>query len=122
MEAGCQEFKSRILVHLDLLESELHRMKSDWELRQADASSGGYVFRENLNVFEEELSSVRRTRELIEAMDCSLYSKPRDFKARIISELEDIYDSSVLLRSGLAIILNMISHIDDETDTRSSNP
>jgi len=115
MKEKLELFKKHVLEQLDELERELERTKGDWEQRKGVFRDEGYVYKENLNIFEAELLSVKKTRQVIEQIDLSLCEEISDFKARVISELEDMYDSSVLLRSGIAIIIGLINRIADGT-------
>lgn len=50
--------------------------------------------------------------EIIEEIDISSFKTVKDFKATIISKLEDLYDQSVLMRSGLNLIIRNIYKVD----------
>jgi len=115
MEEKIRAFRNHILEALDELERELHRTKADWEEKKGVFHDEGYVYRENLLVFEEELTSVRRTREIITAMDASGFSEISDFRAEVIAVLEKTAKASVLLRSGIAIIVKLIKGMDNGT-------
>ncbi|MBE3131133.1 MAG: hypothetical protein IMZ54_10530 [Acidobacteria bacterium] len=115
MEEKIRAFREHILDSLDELERELHRTKADWEEKKGVFHDEGYVYRENLAVFEEELSAVRRTRDIITAMDASGFSEISEFRADVIATLERTAKASVLLRSGIAIIVRLIKLMDDGT-------
>ena len=115
MEEKIRAFRNHILEALDELERELHRTKADWEEKKGVFHDEGYVYRENLLVFEEELTGVRRTREIITAMDASGFSEISDFRAEVIAVLEKTAKASVLLRSGIAIIVKLIKGMDNGT-------
>jgi len=115
MEEKIRAFRNHILEALDELERELRRTKADWEEKKGVFHDEGYVYRENLLVFEEELTSVRRTREIITAMDASGFSEISDFRAEVIAVLEKTAKASVLLRSGIAIIVKLIKGMDNGT-------
>lgn len=115
MEEKIRAFRNHILEALDELERELHRTKADWEEKKGVFHDEGYVYRENLLVFEEELTGVRRTREIITAMDGSGFSEISDFRAEVIAVLEKTAKASVLLRSGIAIIVKLIKGMDNGT-------
>ena len=115
MKEKIRAFREHILESLDELERELHRTKADWEEKKGVFHDEGYVYRENLAVFEEELSAVRRTRDIITAMDASGFSEISEFRADVIATLERTAKASVLLRSGIAIIVRLIKLMDDGT-------
>ena len=115
MEEKIRAFRNHILEALDELERELRRTKADWEEKKGVFHDEGYVYRENLLVFEEELTGVRRTREIITAMDASGFSEISDFRAEVIAVLEKTAKASVLLRSGIAIIVKLIKGMDNGT-------
>jgi hypothetical protein len=115
MDEKIRTFRNHILEALDELERELHRTKADWEEKKGVFHDEGYVYRENLLVFEEELTGVRRTREIITAMDASGFSEIADFRAEVIAVLEKTAKASVLLRSGIAIIVKLIKGMDNGT-------
>jgi hypothetical protein len=115
MEEKIRAFRNHILEALDELERELHRTKADWEEKKGVFHDEGYVYRENLLVFEEELTGVRRTREIITAMDASGFSEISDFRAEVIAVLEKTAKASVLLRSGIAIIVKLLKGMDNGT-------
>jgi hypothetical protein len=115
MKEKIRAFREHILESLDELERELHRTKADWEEKKGVFHDEGYVYRENLAVFEEELTSVRHTREIITAMDASRFSEISAFRAEVIATLEKTAKASVLLRSGIAIIVRLVKLMDDGT-------
>jgi len=115
MEEKIRAFRNHILEALDELERELRRTKADWEEKKGVFHDEGYVYRENLLVFEEELTGVRRTREIITAMDASGFSEISDFRAEVIAVLEKTAKASVLLRSGIAIIVKLLKGMDNGT-------
>lgn len=115
MEEKIRVFRDHILEALDELERELHRTKTDWEEKKGVFHDEGYVYRENLVVFEEELSAVRRTREIFTAMDASRFSEISEFRTEVIATLEKTAKASMLLRSGIAIILQLIKRMDNGT-------
>lgn len=115
MEEKISAFRNHILEALNELEHELQRTKADWEQKKGVFHDEGYVYRENLMVFEEELTGVRRTREIITTMDASRFSEISEFRAEVIATLEKTAKASVLLRSGIAIIIKIIKGMDDGT-------
>lgn len=105
------EFRAHILDLLEKIENDIRRTKDDWENRRGVFHDGGYVYRENLTVFESELTSVGKVKELVASMDLTGYETVEDFKAHVTSELEDLYDQSILLRSGISIIIESIKRL-----------
>jgi hypothetical protein len=118
MEQKIRAFRDAIIGALDELERELHRTKADWEEKKGVFHDEGYVYRENLAVFEEELAGVARTREILLGMDMSGFRETADCRARVIEELKKTASSSMLLRSGIAIIIRMIERMSDEPSVR----
>jgi hypothetical protein len=118
MEQKIRAFRDHIIGALDELERELHRTKADWEEKKGVFHEEGYVYRENLVVFEEELAGVTRTREMLLAMDISSFQEITDYHARVVEELKKTAASSVLLRSGIAIIIRMVERMGDEAASR----
>ena len=118
MEEKIRAFRDHILEALDELERELHRTKADWEKSKGVFHEEGYVYRENLAVFEEELAAVERTRQLLLKMDISGFREITDYHARVIEELQKTAASSMLLRTGIALIIRMIRRMSDDPSLR----
>lgn len=118
MEQRILAFRGHIIGALDELERELHRTKADWEEKKGPFHEDGYVYRENLVVFEEELAAVVRTRQIILAMDISGYSEIADYRSRVIDELKAAAAASVLLRSGIALIIRLVERMGDDSASR----
>jgi hypothetical protein len=118
MEQKIRAFRDHIFGALDELERELHRTKVDWEEKKGVFHDEGYVYRENLVVFEEELAAVGRTREMLLAMDISEFREITEYRARVIEELKKTGASSVLLRSGIAIIIRLVERMGDDAASR----
>ncbi len=112
MEKKLESFLKHILVTLDKLEAELKKTERDWIERKGIFQKEGYVYRENMNVFDNELKSIAKTKELINNIDLKQFNTVDDFKAKVISELEDLYDQSILMRSGISLIINLINRVD----------
>ena len=115
MEKKLQAFLSHILSSLEKMESDLKRTRNEWIERKGVFQKEGYVYRENMNVFENELNSIRKTKEIINKIDLKIFDNVKDFKAKMISELEDLYDQSVLMRSGIGLIIKNINSVDEES-------
>ncbi|MCX7030261.1 MAG: hypothetical protein NTU62_09090 [Spirochaetes bacterium] len=111
MEKKRAAFMQRILEQIDELERELGRTRADWQERKGVFHDEGYVYRENLALLDEEVRGVHRTREALAGMDLSEFTEVDDLRARVISELEDRYDSSMHMRSGIAIIINLVRRL-----------
>ena len=105
METGTSVFMQRILEQVDELEREIGRSRADWERKKGTFHDEGYVYRENLALLDEELRGVRVTRSALAAMDVSAFATLAALKEKVIAELERRYRESVLMRSGIAIIL-----------------
>ncbi len=122
MEQKILAFRDHIIGALDELERELHRTKADWEQKKGPFHEDGYVYRENLVVFEEELAAVARTRRMILDMDISGYREISGYHARVIAELKKAAASAVLLavllRSGIALIIRLVERMADEAALR----
>lgn len=118
MEARIRAFRDHILGALDELERELHRTKADWEQKKGVFHEEGYVYRENLAVFSEELAAVDRTRTMIVSMDISRFTEIDDYRNWVIEELERAAAASMLLRSGIALIVRLIRGMDGEAAVR----
>jgi hypothetical protein len=118
MEARIRTFRDHILGALDELESELHRTKADWEQKKGVFHEEGYVYRENLAIFAEELAAVQRTRGMIVEMDISRFTEIAEYRDWVIAELERAASASMLLRSGIALIIRLIRGMDGEATVR----
>jgi hypothetical protein len=118
MEQRILAFRGHIIGALDELERELHRTKADWEEKKGPFHEDGYVYRENLVVFEEELAAVARTRQIILTMDISGYTEIADYRSRVIDELKAAAAASVLLRSGIALIVRLVERMGEDTTIR----
>jgi hypothetical protein len=108
MEKKCAAFMQRVLEQIDELERDLARTRTDWQERKGVFHDEGYVYRENLALFHEELRGVHLTREALAGLDLSSFTDVDALRARVISILEDRYRSFVLMRSGISIIINMV--------------
>jgi hypothetical protein len=98
----------RILEQVDELERDLARTRADWQERKGVFHDEGYVYRENLALFDLELRGVHLTREALAGVDLSTFTDVNALRERIIGVLEDRYRSFVLMRSGIAIIINLV--------------
>ena len=113
MEKKLLAFKDHVISLLNKIENDVGRTKNDWQERKGVFRDGGYVYKENLNVFANEIHSIQNITNLINTMDLSEYDTVADLKAHIISELEDLYDQAMLMRSGIAIIIHFIEELDE---------
>ena len=114
METKLQTYKDHVIELLDKMHGDVHGTKADWEKRKGVFKDGGYVYKENLNIFESEIHSVQKVKEMVLSMDISGYDTISDFKAHLISELEDLYDRSMHIRSGISIIIETIKRFDEK--------
>lgn len=117
MRTRLEIYKKQISELLDKIERDVANTKSEWEQRKGVFKDGGYVYKENLNVFEAEIHSIQRVKELVRSIDVAGYDTIYDFKAHIISELEDLYDRAVLMRSGISIVIDTIKKFDVNIQT-----
>ena len=108
MEKKCAAFMQRILEQIDELERDLVRTRTDWQEHKGVFHDEGYVYRENLALFDEELRGVQLTRAALAGLDLSTFTDVDSLRARVIAVLEERYQSFVLMRSGIAIIINMV--------------
>lgn len=108
MEKKCAAFMQRILEQIDALERDLVRTRTDWQEHKGVFHDEGYVYRENLALFHEELRGVQLTRASLAGLDLSTFTDVDALRTRIIAILEDRYRSFVLMRSGITIIINMV--------------
>ncbi|NOY08262.1 MAG: hypothetical protein GXP33_05430 [Spirochaetes bacterium] len=113
MKKKLEVFKERIVKTLKDMEIDLIKTEKEWEQRKGVFKSKGYVYKENINVFNNELKSIKKTMEIIEEIDITGFKMIKDFKATMISKLEDLYDQSVLMRSGLNLIIRTIYKVDE---------
>ncbi len=115
MKDKLQSFKDYIIRILNELESDLRKNEIDWIEKRGVFKNEGYVYKENINVFQNEIKSIQKMREVIEEIDISQFTNVTDFKAKIISELEDLYDQSVLMRSGLNLVIKHLHKISEDS-------
>ena len=115
MEKKLKSFKEHIISTLREVENDLKKNQKEWEESKGVFKNKGYVYKENINVFKNELKSITKTREIIEGIDTSKYDNAKDFKATIISKLEDLYDQSVLMRSGINLVMRNINRVDEKS-------
>jgi hypothetical protein len=108
MEKKCAAFMRRVFEQIDELERDLARTRRDWQERKGVFHDEGYVYRENLALLDEELRGVHLTREALAALDLTSFSDVDALRTNVISVLEERYRSFVLMRSGIAIIINMV--------------
>ena len=108
MERKCAAFMQRVLEQIDELERDLARTRTDWQERKGVFHDEGYVYRENLALLDEELRGVHLTRAALAGFDLSSFCDVDELRAQVISVLEERYRSFVLMRSGIAIIINMV--------------
>lgn len=108
METEAATFMQRILEQVDELEREIGRSRADWQQKKGTFHDEGYVYRENLALLDEELRGVHVTRAALAAMDVSSITSLAALKEKVIAELERRYRESVLMRSGIAIILGLV--------------
>lgn len=106
-------FRNHVLELLEKIEHDIGKTKRDWQEEKGVFGDGGYVYKENLNIFESEIHSIQKVKSLINELDLSEYDTVADLKAHLISELEDVYDQSVLMRSGIAIIIHFLEALDE---------
>jgi hypothetical protein len=111
METMCAAFMQRVLEQIDELERDLERTRADWQERKGVFHDEGYVYRENLALLDVELRGVRSTRTALADFDLSSFTDVDELRAQIIAELEKRYRSFVLMRSGIAIILNLVRRL-----------
>ncbi|RKX81989.1 MAG: hypothetical protein DRP57_10890 [Spirochaetes bacterium] len=115
MEKKLKSFKEHIISTLREVENDLKKNQREWEESKGVFKNKGYVYKENINVFKNELKSIAKTREIIEGIDISKYNNVKDFKATIISKLEDLYDQSILMRSGINLVMRNIYRVDEKS-------
>jgi hypothetical protein len=118
MQDAIRAFREQILCALDELERDLARTRADWEQKKGVFHDEGYVYRENLLVFDEELAAVQRTRRFLMGMDAEGFTKISEYHARVIEELEKAASASVLLRSGFAIIVKLVRGMSEDPSLR----
>ncbi len=115
MKEKLEAFKNYIIRILNEVEADLKKNEMEWIEKKGVFKNEGYVYKENINAFENEIKSVQKTREIIEKIDISAFDKVSDLKAKIISELEDLYDRSVLMRSGVNLVIKHITRLSESS-------
>jgi hypothetical protein len=108
METDCSEFLQRILDQVDELEREIGRARADWELKKGTFHDEGYVYRENLALLDEELRGVHLTRAALAAIDPAGFPDVDTLRHQVLDVLQQRYLTFVLMRSGIAIIMNLV--------------
>jgi hypothetical protein len=111
MEKMCAAFMQRVLEQIDELERDLARTRKDWQERKGVFHDEGYVYRENLALLDVELRGVHLTREALAGLDLSTFTDVDTLRAQVISVLQERYRSFVLMRSGIAIIINLVRRL-----------
>jgi hypothetical protein len=108
METDCAEFLRRILDQVDELEREIGRTRADWQEKKGTFHDEGYVYRENLALLDEELRGVHLTRAALAGIDPASFPDPEALRRKVLEALEERYHSFVLMRSGIAVIMNLV--------------
>ena len=114
MENKLKSFKEHIINTLREVEKDLKKTQREWKKSKGVFKSKGYVYKENIIVFKNELRSITKIMEIIEEINISKYKNAKDFKVTIISELKDLYDQSVLMRSGINLVIRNINLVDEK--------
>ncbi len=104
----CAAFLRRILDQVDELEHEIGRTRADWQEKKGTVHDEGYVYRENLALLDEELRGVHTTRAALAGIDPASFPDVDALRHRVLDVLEERYLTFVLMRSGIAIIMNLV--------------
>jgi len=94
-----------LIARMAVLEEEIRLAEALYKERHGDFH---YVTLENAALFERQLHSVHRLKELFQAADLEAFETTGEFKDFVLSSLQQLYDQRTLLRSGIRMIMECV--------------
>lgn len=104
------EYKNRLINKSNALIEEIEKEREEFENNypKTHVKSDGYVLRENVATFKEEIEAIKSFRQMVEKMDPESFNSVEEFKDKVLKELERMYQSYTLLRAGLRIVIECV--------------
>ncbi len=109
-KARIKHYKKRLINKMNALIEEINRDKEEFkrEYKKTHIKPDGYVLRENLTVFDEELEAVEHFKRWIENLDEGQYNEIDEFKNTVLKELKRMYDELTRLRAGIRMLMETV--------------
>lgn len=98
-------FRDLLLARMGVLEEEVRLSEALYKERHGDYS---IVTLENVALFERQARDIHRTREGLRAMDLEQFESVDAFKEAVLASLQKLYDSRVVLRAGLRMLMECV--------------
>jgi hypothetical protein len=104
--------RETIARYRDLLAARLALLEEEVRLAEARYKEGHgefrYVTLENVAVFEREVSSIRTVKNRLAAVDLEKFESVEEFKEAALAQLQELYDSRILLRAGIRMVMECL--------------
>jgi len=92
-------------ARMGVLEEEVRLAEALYRERHGDFH---YVTLENTAIFELQLMAVRRIRTQFHEMEIEQFVTIEEFKEFVLASLQDLYESRVILRSGVRMLIECV--------------
>ena len=109
-EERIKHYKKRLMNKMNALIEEIKKDREEFkrEYKKTHIKPDGYVLRENLTVFDEELEAVQHFKKWIENQDESKYNEINEFKNVVLKELKRMYEELTRLRAGIRMLMETV--------------
>jgi hypothetical protein len=100
-----ERYRDLLVARMGVLEEEIRLAEARYKEGHGDFH---YVTLENLAVFERQLNAVHSVRARFQAMDIERFETIDEFKESVLAKLQQLYDSRVILRSGVRMLIECV--------------
>ncbi len=105
-----EHYKKRLIRKMDALIEEINKDKEEFEKNYSKThiKPDGYVLKENLTIFNEEIEAVNHFKNWIQSCDGSRVKDIEEFKKLVLDNLEKMYKELTRLRAGIRMIMETV--------------
>ncbi len=115
MDEKIKKFKENLLHRMDELINEIEKDKSRYckEYEKIFYKKNGYVLKENLATYDEEIEAINDAKKMIENINIEKIESINECRMIILKHLEMMYNKVTRLRAGIKIIIECMKQMSE---------
>ena len=110
MREKIERYKKRLIRKAKALIEEIEKDKKEFEKRYKEThiKPDGYVLKENLIIFDEEIEAVKNFKDWIKNYNPEEAKSVEEFKSSVLDALEKMYQELTRLRAGIRMVMETV--------------
>jgi ferredoxin-NADP reductase len=102
-------YRDVLVARLGLIEEEIRLAEARYKAREGDFH---FVTLGNVAVIERQLKAVHAVRVQFQRMDIEEFETTEQFKQFALAKLQRLYDSRIILRSAIRIVMECVRNLE----------